>query len=278
MPPWEEIYTMFKDVFNTLITQLSTVVAILAIAIATAILVTILRFTMRRKIKYRLPEHIYKIIENIVTYTIVFVAALAILSYLGIDLSGLLIASGFAGLVIGIASQQAVSNLVSGLFLMLERPLSVGDYANVANIDGVVQDISIISTKIRTWDGPVVRIPNSKVFESIITNYRKSKVRRIELTIGISYESDVARALDVVSKMIEQHPYCLVNPAPQVFVDSYGDSAIILKIRCWAPTEVWFATRIELLNTIKQVLSEAGIEIPYPQRVVHIKTYSEKSR
>jgi small-conductance mechanosensitive channel len=245
-------------------------VALLAV-IVTVFLAVLVRNVMRRSLRPRLPQHVYRVIENIVFYSIIFTGALAIPGIFGVSLSALLVAGGFTGLVIGLASQQALSNLISGLFLLAEQPLRVGDPVNVGGVEGVVVDINVLSTRIRTWDGFVVRIPNSKVFEATISNYQRTRARRVEFRIGISYGSDISRAIDALTKLMDEHPFCLVNPPPQVFVDEYADSAIVLRVRCWAPPQVWFDTKIYLQTRAKEVLDKAGVEIPFPQLDLHIK-------
>ncbi len=241
------------------------------IAATTLFIAVAARQSMRKGLKPRLPIHVYQVLENAVFYTIIGVGVLAILSVFGVNLTGLLVAGGFAGLVVGLASQQAISNLVSGLFLLIEQPLRPGDPISIGGIGGTVVDINILSTRIRTWDGYIVRIPNSKVFEAEITNYQRTRARRVEFEIGISYGSDIEKAIKAIEEMINKHPYCLVNPGPQIFVDRYADSAIVLKVRCWAPPQTWFQTRIELQTQLKKTLEEVGIEIPFPQLDLHIK-------
>lgn len=250
------------------------VLATFAILVATVIVAVALRSIMRRSLRPRLPAHVYRLVENGVFYTVVIIGVLSILGIYGVSVSGLLVAGGFAGLVVGLASQQAVSNLVSGLFLLAEQPLRVGDPVSVADVGGVVVDINILSTRIRTWDGYIVRIPNSKVFESMIVNYQRTRARRVEFSIGISYDSDLNRAIEAIKQMIDEHPFCLVNPGAQIFVDEYADSAVVLKVRCWAPPEVWFDTKVELQTRIKEVLERAGITIPFPQLDLHIRDSS----
>jgi len=231
-----------------------------------------LRVFLRRSLQSRLPGYVYKPLENLVFYSVLVLGVVAALSPLGVSLSGLLVAGGFAGIVVGFASQQTVSNLISGVFLLLEQPLRVGDPVSVGDVSGVVVDVSVLSTRIRTWDGNIVRIPNSTVFNSIVTNYVRSRARRVELSIGVSYESSIEDARRAILGLIESHPFCLVNPPPEVFVEEYADSAVLLKARCWTPPQVWFQTRVELQTRLKEVLERMGVKIPYPQLDLHIKS------
>ena len=253
---------------KTRFTEIITAGAIIAVSVLIAMFV---RNAMRKSLRRRLPSYVYKPLENLVFYGIIVIGVLSALSLFGISLTGLLVAGGFAGIVVGFAAQQTVSNFISGLFILLEQPLRIGNPVTIGDVSGVVLDISILSTKIRTWDGHIVRIPNSVVFNSNITNYGRTRARRVEITIGISYDSDIEKARETLLNMMNEHPYCLVNPGPEVFVDNYADSAIILKARCWAPPPVWFATKIDLQTRMKKILEEAGIKIPFPQLDVHIK-------
>ncbi len=242
----------------------------ITIAIGVAIAWAI-KYLLRKSVWKKLPMHIYVPFEKLVFYGIIILSAMAALRPLGLDLSGLLIAGGFLGIVIGFASQTVVSNLLSGFFLYIDRPLKIGDPVNVDGVEGRVVDISIFSTKIRSWDGYIVRVPNDKLFNSVIANYEASPVRRVSFKIGIAYDSDIEKAKRAIMDIIEEHPFALVNPPPQIFVDDYGDSAIILNVRCWAPSQVWFNTKVDIISRVKTALDKAGIEIPFPQRVVWMK-------
>ena len=239
-----------------------------ATILAGVLIALIIRYVLRRSVSKKFPQYIYIPLERLIFYAIIIVVTIAALRPLGLDLSGLLIAGGIIGIAVGFASQTVVANMLSGIFLFIDRPLKIGDPVRVEGIEGRVVDISVFSTKIRAWDGYIVRIPNDKVFGSIITNFERTPVRRIAFKIGISYSSDVEKARKAILKAMEEHPFALVEPAPEVYVDDFGENAIILSARCWAPAPVWFATKKDLLEAIKNELTRAGIEIPFPQRVV----------
>ncbi|MQJ21755.1 mechanosensitive ion channel family protein, partial [Escherichia coli] len=119
-----------------------------------------------------------------------------------------------------------VGNLVSGIFLAIERPVKIGDGISVSNVVGIVEDVNIFSTIIRTYDGLFVRIPNSTIFTSNITNYTAHVARRFEYVVGISYSDDAQKAIEVIKKVIEDHPLALKKPEPQVFVDNLGENSV----------------------------------------------------
>ncbi len=255
-----------------LLVKLLQALAILLVGAAVAVFV---RSVMRRNLSYRLPQYIYRPLETLVFYLLLAVSGIAALAPFGINPSALLVAGGFAGIVVGLAAQNTLGNLVAGVMLLIEQPLRVGDPVTVAGVSGVVANISVFSTQIRTWDGPLVRIPNSTVFNELITNYVRVRARRVELLVGIHYNSDIERARQALLELMQDHPFCLVNPGPEAFVEEYGDSSIVLRVRCWAPPQAWFATKVELMTRIKEKLDSAGIVIPYPQRDIHIVTPSE---
>ncbi len=244
------------------------VAAAIAATIGVAVLV---RYWLRRALRPKMPPHVYLGIEKVVVYGIAAAGVIASLTPLGINLTGLVMVGGFASIVIGFAAQTVFANFFSGILLYIERPFKIGDPIKVLNYVGRVEDISMVSTKIRTWDGVLVRIPNEKLMNSDISNYTKSVARRIDITVGISYKSDIERARKALLEMLEDHPMVLVNPSPKVYVTEYGDSAIILKVRCWVPTTVWFDTYMSLIARVKPVLDRAGIEIPFPQLDLHVK-------
>ncbi len=232
------------------------------------ILSKLIAVQLRRTFTDRMVKEQLDIITKIVSYGIIVIAIIWIMPVLGIEPSGLLVAGGIVGLAVGFASQSIIGNLISGIFLMGERPVKIGDLIDISGNLGFVEDIQIISTSIRTLDGNFVRIPNETVFTSSITNYTSNPVRRFEYTVGISYADDADQAMQVIRNLINAHPLALVNPAPQVYVESLGDSSVDIIVRIWSPSTQWFGVKMEMLWNIKKAIEEAGIEIPFPQRVL----------
>ena len=249
------------------VTLFDIVIALVVLLIA-FLVAKILSLYLRRFLKEKVAKGHLEIIVKVVSYTIIIVAVLAILPTIGIKLSGLLVAGGIAGLAIGFASQSIIGNLISGIFLMIERPIKIGNSVNIEGTGGIVEDIRIISTTIRTFDGLYIRVPNQKVFTASITNFVANVARRFEYVVGIRYSDDADKALETIKNIIEDHPLALKNPAPQVFVDNLGDSSVNIIVRIWAPSTEWFGVKTELLWKIKKAIEKEGIEIPFPQRVL----------
>jgi small-conductance mechanosensitive channel len=249
-------------------------VTILELLIATGVLLVGIVFAktlqvyLRRSLSERLRRDHVQLIAKIVYYFLVVVSTLVALAVLGVDPSGLLVAGGIAGIVFGFASQSIVANLISGLFLLFERPVKIGEQVSIGEVSGFVEDINIISTTIRMYDGLFVRIPNEKVFTANITNYVSHVVRRFEYVVGIRYSDNADQAISIIKQVIANEPLALKEPAPQVFVDNLGDNAVNLIVRVWAPVGEWYSLKMELLQKLKTSLEVEGIEIAFPQRVI----------
>jgi small-conductance mechanosensitive channel len=241
------------------------IIAILAVAVVIAKSVTI---NLKRGLRDKVSKDQLEALTKVLYYGIIIIAVLAVLPTLGISPSGLLVAGGIAGIVIGIASQSVVSNLLAGLFLMVERPMKIGQSVNIAGIAGVVEDIRIISTTLRTFEGLYVRIPNEKVFTTNITNYVEHVARRLEYIVGIRYSDDADKAIGIIKNLHEEHPLTLKSPTPDIFVDNLGDNAVNIIVRLWVPSTEWYGVKKELLWKIKRALEDQGIEIAFPQRTV----------
>jgi small-conductance mechanosensitive channel len=241
---------------------------ILLIAVVVAKIVTIY---LKKSLSDRMDKNELRILIRVIQYFILLIGLLIASPHFRIDLSGLLVAGGVAGLIIGFASQSVVSNLVSGLFLIIERPIKIGDNISVAESSGIVYEIRVLSTTIRTYEGVYTRIPNEKVFTSTITNYVANVARRFDYIVGISYRDDAERASSLINALIEAHPYVLKNPSPTIFVDDLSDSSVKIVVRVWAPSSLWYEAKKELLWRIKCELEKNSIEIPYPQHVVYLK-------
>ena len=261
---------MFEWLNHTLygsVTWLNLIAAIV-IFFAALLFSKVLAVQFRRSFKEKLNKEQMEMLSKVISYGIMIVAILWILPTIGIEPSGLMVAGGIVGLAVGFASQSIIGNLISGLFLMGERPVKIGDLVEISGNLGIVEDIHIISTSIRTLEGNFVRIPNETVFTSSITNYTSNPVRRFEYTVGISYADDAEKAIQIIKGLIKEHPLALVNPAPQVYVQELGSSSVDIMVRIWSPSTEWFNLKMQMLWSIKTALEAAGIEIPFPQRVV----------
>lgn len=239
-------------------------------------LAKILSLYLRRSLKDRVSKDVGETVIKILYYGILTIVFFSNLRLIGINPSGFLLAGGVTGIILGFASQNIVGNLVSGFFLMIERPIKIGDQVQINDVSGYVTDIRIISTHIRTFEGLLVRIPNQQVFTTNITNIVGHPVRRFEYTIRIRYSDDANAAIFLIKDLIDKEPFALLNPSSSVFVSDLGESSVNISVRIWAPVNEWFGIKTRILWDIKQTLEENGIEIPLPQRIIHIQTDSKK--
>ncbi len=257
-------------IFNMIVygevTLLNIMVALL-LFVGSLVIAKIIAINIRRSFRERIAREHLELIVKVLSYFIIVIGIIWALPHIGVEPSGLMVAGGIVGLAIGFASQSIVGNLVSGLFLILERPIKIGDTVEIDDILGIVEDIRIISTTLRTFDGLYIRIPNETVFTSNITNFVVHVARRFEYSVGIRYSDDADKAIGIIKKTIESHPLALHNPPAQVFVDELGDNSVNIIVRIWAPSLEWLGVKMELLWKIKTAIEAEGIEIPFPQRV-----------
>ena len=218
-----------------------------------------------------LPHDTAKNFGKIIYFGIIAIAFLTFTSSQGLDFSGLLVAGGIFAVVIGFATQSVVSNLISGVFLMIEKPAKHGDTIQIPdmNISGTLLDIGTFSSRIRKFDGTVIRIPNEKFFTSNIRSLTVSTVRRAEAMVGIAYKDDIENAISVIKNEIKlTMPFVLRIPEPEFRIEELGDSSVNIQVLVWHPRDDWSQAQPILLTTIKRALDKSGIEIPFPQRVV----------
>ncbi|MBN1279845.1 MAG: mechanosensitive ion channel [Chlorobium sp.] len=212
---------------------------------------------------------------TILQYTVVFFGFLLVLQSAGIDLSALAVLSGTIGLGIGFGLQNISNNFFSGLIILFERPVKVGDRIQVGDISGDVIGIAIRSTTIRTNDNITIIIPNSEFVSSQVINWSHSDRNvRITVPVGVSYNSDPQHVRDILLSVADNHPAILTEPKPDVIFSEFGDSALNFELRVWTKTHIQIPRilRSEVNYRIFDAFKKNGIEIPYPQRDLHIRS------
>ncbi|MFA9418777.1 MAG: mechanosensitive ion channel family protein, partial [Gammaproteobacteria bacterium] len=211
-------------------------------------------------------------IVTLCQYVLIAIALVYAFSNIGLEWSKLqwLVAALSVGLGFGL--QEIVANFVSGIILLLERPVRVGDIVTVGDADGYVARIRIRATTIVTWEGKELVVPNKEFITQRVLNWTLSNSQmRLYLTVGVAYGSDIRLARELVLEALDEAEYLLKDPSPIVTFGSFGDNALNLEIRCYLPDfDHWHATRTEIHNAIYEKFAKAGITIAFPQRDVHL--------
>ncbi|MBL6781928.1 MAG: mechanosensitive ion channel [Alphaproteobacteria bacterium] len=209
------------------------------------------------------------VIASIIRYIILLIAFVAGLGSFGIETTSIIAVIGAAGLAVGLALQGTLSNVAAGVMLLFLRPFKVGDWMETGTVSGTVNEIGLFSTVINTFDNIYISVPNSSIWGSIIINHSKYNTRRMDLDIGISYETNLDYAEKTLMALVNDERV-LTEPAPQFLVVAYADSAITVRLRLYANVDTYFPLYWDMMRKIKPALDDAGIGIPYPQRDIRI--------
>jgi len=262
---WDDLINYFTD---ERLVVLSRVLFVLVFGYVCA---RVIVFLLMRLLKPRISAHASMLVRKGCLYgllTLVFVTAL---QQMGFDLTILLGAAGILTVAIGFAAHTSASNLISGLFLIGERPFVVGDVIKVADVTGEVLTIDLLSVHLRTFDNLWVRIPNETLVKSTITNLTQFPIRRVDIKVGVAYGEDLQRVRRVLFDIADRNPLCLEEPEPVFVFLEYGDSSLNLQFNVWARRENWFKLKTDIQLEIKRVFDAEGIEIPFPQRTLSTK-------
>ncbi len=256
---------------NVLMEFLPRLIAALVILIAGYIVAGFIKRSINRVLvrTNHLEPTLRPVISATIYYAVLIFVLVATLSQLGVQTTSVLAALGAAGLAIGLALQGTLQNIAAGIMLLWLRPFRVGDYIESAAVAGTVEEIDLFSTRIRTWDGIYKFVPNSDLWNTILTNYTRNPTRLVLLEFGIAYEDDMVEGRRILKEHAEAHPNVLSNPEVQVVPLSLGDSAVVLQLRAWTTTANFWATRWDLTQGGKKAIQAGGLTIPFPQRVVH---------
>jgi small conductance mechanosensitive channel len=230
----------------------------------------IVRVIERVMARARLDAMLTSFLGNILYTVLLLVVVIAALDRLGIQTTSLLAVFGAAGLAIGLALKDSLSNFSSGVMLIVFRPFKVGDFIEAAGMSGAVEEVRIFNTVLRTGDNREIIIPNSHVYGGPITNVSARPTRRIDLVLGIGYDDDIRRAKQLIEEAFAADARILADPAPAVSVAELADSSVNLNIRPWVLTADYWDVRSDLLLRLKQSFDANGIHIPYPQRDIHL--------
>ena len=216
-------------------------------------------------------------LKNLAYYTLLVLVVVAAVGRLGVNTTSFLTIIGAAGLAVGLALKDTLSNFAAGVMLVLFRPFTVGDVVSTAGITAKVENITIFNTLFCTPDNQLVIVPNNKIISDIITNINAKDTRRIDLVVGISYTDDMVQTKDILERLAQEDSRVLKDPETTVAVAELADSSVNLVFRPWVQTSDYWAVRFDLTENIKNALDDAGISIPYPQQDVHLFVEKEET-
>lgn len=223
----------------------------------------------------KLDDTLFGFMGNIVKYLILAIGFIFILNRFGIQTTSLAALIGAAGLAIGLALQGTLSSLASGVMIIMFRPFRIGDYIEAGDKAGTVTEISLFYVILKTYDGIQIVMPNSDIWSQAIINYSGNSTRMMDLTVGISYNSDIKLARDILTQIVTDDERVLQDPPPTIGVRDLGDSSINLVLRAWCPTLVYWSFRWEVFEKIKNEFDANGIGIPFPTREIVFDTSLE---
>lgn len=226
--------------------------------------------TVNRFFSKNFSQHHIVLFKRLVYWLVLALFFASALQQLGFSLSVLLGAAGVLSVAIGFASQTSASNLISGLFLIGEQSFRLGDTIKIGNTTGEVLSIDLLSVKLRTFDNLFVRIPNETLIKSEVTNLTRFPIRRFDLQMGVAYKEQISIVRRILTEVADKNPLCLDEPKPIFLFVGFGDSALNIQFSVWAKRENFRDLRNSLQEEIKIAFDNAGIDIPFPQRTIHL--------
>jgi len=218
----------------------------------------------------RLDNTLKPLFGNIVKYVIIVITVIAILNRFGVQTASIIAILGAAGLAIGLALQGTLQNIAAGIMLLILRPFRVGDYVDAGPVSATVDEIGLFTTQFTTVDGVYVSCPNSSLWNAKVTNYSRNPRRRMDLVIGVAYDDDVAKGIEVLSRLMAEDDRVLKDPEPQCMVTNLGESSVDITMRFWANSDVFWPLKWDMTQRAKAAVEAAGLSIPFPQRDVHM--------
>jgi len=219
--------------------------------------------------KAKVDSILVNFIASIVSTILLLFVVIASLNQLGVDTTSLIALIGAAGLAIGLALQGTLQNLASGVMLIIFRPFNAGDFVEAAGVAGVIEEIGIFTTVMRSGDNREIIIPNGEIFGGTITNFSKRATRRVDMVFGIGYDDDIKKAKDLLNRILDEDERVLKDPEPLVAVAELADSSVNFNVRPWCATGDYWNVYFDIHEKVKLTFDAEGISIPYPQMDVH---------
>jgi small-conductance mechanosensitive channel len=234
------------------------------------VIITIIASVMNKLLPTKMSQQRQMLIKRFVRYTAIVILFLIVISELEINLTAIFGAAGVIGIVIGVASQTSIGNIVSGFFLVSEKPFEIGDLIRIGDKTGTVYSIDLLSIKIKTLDNLLLRIPNQTVISTEVINVTKFPIRRMDIDISVAYKEDLAKVKSVLERIVKRNPLCLDEPEPLIIFKTFGDHGINILLGVWFEKANFLKVKNSIFMEIKSTFDAEGIEIPFP----HVSIYA----
>lgn len=258
----------FPKYFN--LDTLDKVIRLAFLVLISVIIIQGVAFLVKRSITHRLSKQSRMIINRIIIYTGYTLLSFMVLRELKFDITALFGAAGVVGIVIGVASQTSIGNIISGFFLVSEKSFELGDIVRIGDKAGTVYSIDLLSIKIRTYDNLLLRIPNQTVISNELINVTRFPIRRMDITVGVAYKEDLRKVFEVLQEVARKNPLCLEEPEPLILLQGYGASSIDILFAVWFEKNNYRDVKNSVIIEIKEAFDREGIEIPFP----HVSIYT----
>ncbi|MBC8318432.1 MAG: mechanosensitive ion channel family protein [Desulfobulbaceae bacterium] len=261
----------YLDIISQFFTDQKTIEILQALLIFLAglLVAKVVTGSVVKMLEKRFTTHETQLFRRGIFYGILSLFAISALNQMGFNLSVVLGAAGIFSVAIGFASQTSASNLISGLFLLGERPFSVGDIIRVGTTTGEVLSIDLLSVKLRTFDNLYVRIPNESLIKSEMTTLTKFPIRRFDMQVGVAYKEDLSKVRDVLFDVAKSNHLCLEEPKPLFIFQGFGNSSLDIQFSVWAKRENYLDLRNSIYLGVKEAFDAADIEIPFPHMTLY---------
>jgi small-conductance mechanosensitive channel len=232
--------------------------------------IQVISHLIKRSLRKQLSRQRMMIVSRTVVYTGYVGLVLIVIRELNYDLTALFGAAGVVGIIIGVASQTSIGNIISGLFLVSEKSFELGDVIRIGDKTGTVYSIDLLSIKIKTYDNLLIRIPNQTVISTELVNVTRFPIRRLEFLIGVAYKEDLRKVKTIFENVARNNPLCLEEPEPVIIFKEFGSSSINITFGVWFEKANYLAVKNSVFLEVKEAFDREGIEIPFP----HVSVYA----
>jgi len=248
--------------------RISLIIRVILILLVGIPLVRLIRSLTKKIVKNRLSPQSEQLVVRSVYYVAILILLITLLNEFGFRLSAILGAAGIFGVAIGFASQTSFSNIISGIFLISEKPFKVGDVVQVSSNIGTIESIDLLSIKLKTPDNRYVRVPNETMIKTEVINITRYPERRVDINLSVSYDDDLHKVQEVLLGLAESNPWALKDPAPLFSIDKFGDSGIQILFGVWTKKEDIPNLKTSLMIGIKEKFKQENITIPFPHILI----------